>query len=669
MNKRVLRKFAIPSSSPNPKNGIFCADQVKYVVRTAIKNIDHQRTLVLYIYAKESVLAGNHTPRWTMFQQKGGYITLCADDKGTRWQQSMFVNLGKDYFFRDKCSFYSQADERRVTRYCQSEKQKGFDSLCLLQLDLLRKKQRENELKKQRKIIERMKPVGALPRDIKGFMHRETLPHYIFYDYAKGKAPKNAYCTACKHNVSVAEAKHNGEGVCPHCKRKITFKSRGRRGYIVDRSTAQVIQRLGSSEMIIRFVKAYRRYPKSDTPEFHVYENARLFLQWDGSKIIASESYYYGYSRDRITPWHPGDRPVFSRWYYNFEADCCGYLYHRNLDSELKGTPWQYSALKEYYAGDPTPLYAGQYLQKYLRYPMLEYLVKLKLYRLATYVAYGDTGGARFYDDSVLNSKGKTVIEVLGVGKKYIPLLQTIDPGPDQLTMIKAFLRDNIRPDLELMKWCSKNDIGEEAYITVPLRYMTPHKLMRYATEQFATHRRTSCYAPGYYSMREMMSDYKDYLCMCELLEHDMKSSFVLFPNDLKAEHDRVNDMSRNDVSQAYDRRIAKMFEGLQHRYGYTKMGFVVIPPHSAKEITREGDKLHHCVGRYVKDVVKNNTTILFIRKASAPKKPYCTVEVKHGDVIQARIQNNVIPPPKVKRFIESWKENVLYAPALERAA
>ena len=503
MNKRVLRKFAIPSSSPNPKNGIFCADQVKYVVRTAIKNIDHQRTLVLYIYAKESVLAGNHTPRWTMFQQKGGYITLCTDDKGTRWQQSMFENLGKDYFFRDKCSFYSQADERRVTRYCHSEKQKGFESLCLLQLDLLRKKQRENELKKQRRIIERMKPVGALPRDIKGFMHRETLPHYIFYDYAKGKAPKNAYCTACKHNVSVAEAKHNGEGVCPHCKRKITFKSRGRRGYIVDRSTAQVIQRLGSNEMIIRFVKAYRRYPKSDTPEFHVYENARLFLQWDGSKIIASESYYYGYSRDRITPWHPGDRPVFSRWYYNFEADCCGYLYHRNLDSELKGTPWQY----------------------------------------------------------------------------------------------------------------------------------------------------------------------KDYLCMCELLEHDMKSSFVLFPNDLKAEHDRVNDMSRNDVSQAYDRIIAKMFEGLQHRYGYTQMGFVVIPPHSAKEITQEGDKLHHCVGRYVKDVVKNNTTILFIRKASAPKKPYCTVEVKHGDVIQARIQNNVVPPPKVKRFIESWKENVLYAPALERAA
>ena len=102
MNKRVLRQFAVPNGRPNPKNGIFCAEQIEYVVRTAIKNIDHQRTLVLYIYVREDVLTGDHTPRWTMFQQKDGYITLCTDDTGTRWQRSMFVNLGKDHFFRDK---------------------------------------------------------------------------------------------------------------------------------------------------------------------------------------------------------------------------------------------------------------------------------------------------------------------------------------------------------------------------------------------------------------------------------------------------------------------------------------------------------------------------------------------------------------------------------------
>lgn len=268
----------------------------------------------------------------------------------------------------------------------------------------------------------------------------------------------------------------------------------------------------------------------------------------------------------------------------------------------------------------------------------------------------------------MLNSYGKTVTEVLGVGKKYVPFLQAIDPGPKQLTMIKSLLRENIEPDMELMKWCSENSVGNEDYITVPLRYMTPHKLMRYAIEQFAAHRKTSYASEGYYSMSYLMSDYKDYLCMCEALDHEMKSSFVLFPNDLKAEHDRVNDMTQKETSKAYDRRIAKMFEELQNRYGYAKLGLVVVPPHSAKEITREGDKLHHCVGRYVKDMVKNNCTILFIRKASAPKKPFCTVEIKHGDIVQARIQNNDDPPPNVQRFIELWKENVLYAPVLDRA-
>lgn len=669
MNKRALRKFAIPDSKPNPRNGVFCAKQIKYIVRTAVKNIDHHRTLVLYIYAKEKVLAGEFIPQWTMFQGRDDYITLCNDEKGVRWQRSMFGNLNKDYYFREKSSFYSQADEDRVTRYCQIEDRKGFDSLSNVQYALFYKKQKANELKGQKKIAERMKPVKPLPRDIKGFMHRETLPHYIFYDYVKGKAPLNAYCTGCKHEVSVTAAKHNGKGECPHCKRKITFKSRGRRGYMVDRSTAQVIQRFGENEIIIRFVKAYCRYPKRDTPEFSVYENARLILRWDGSKLVNRENYYYCYGRDRITPWHRGDRPVFSKWQYNFEADCSGYLYHRNLDCELKGTPWQYSALKEYYAGDPTSLYVARYLQEYLRYPMLEYLVKLRLYRLATYVVYGDANGSQFYGDSVLNSRGKTVTEVLGLGKKYVPFLQAIDPGPKQLTMIRSLLRENIEPDMELMKWCSENSVGNKDYITVPLRYMTPYKLMRYAAEQFAAHRKTSYASEGYYSMNYLMADYKDYLCMCEALDHDMKSSFVLFPNDLKAEHDRVNDMSQKETSKAYDRRIAKMFEELQNRYGYTKSGLMVVPPHSAKEITQEGDKLHHCVGRYVKDVVKNNCTILFIRKTSAPKKPFCTVEVKHGDIVQARIQNNDSPPPNVQRFIELWKKNVLYAPALEQAA
>lgn len=666
MNKRALRKFAESGRKLNLRSGIFLAEQVKYIVCTAVHNIAGRRTLVLYVYAKENMSAGDFLPRWTMFQTTDEYLTLFRDEKGMRWQTSMFDSLGKTCCFSKQCAFYSLTDEQRVSRFCKMPDWKGFDCLSMLQRMLFYKREKQKRRKRERKIIERMKVVGNLPRDIKGFMYRETLPQYIFYDYQKRKAV-NGYCTACKHEVEVTEARHNKEGVCPRCKKRIIFKSRGKRGYINDRSTAQVIERTGENEIVVRFMKAYCCYPKQDAPRFSVYENARLFLRWEDGKLTGYEPYYWSYTSGELTSWHKGERPVFSRWQYNFEADSCGYLYHRNLDEVLRGTPFQYSALKEYYFADPTPLYAPRYLQEYLQYPMLEYLVKLRLYRLATYVAYGEDG-RQFYGNQLLNGNGKTITEVLGIGKQYLPLLQEVDPGGKQLKLFKDLVGDHIQPDRELLKWCSEYGIGSKEHLTVPLRFMTKHTLMRYATEQFKEHKKATAASSGYYSMSYLLSDYVDYLTMSEALDYDMKNSFVLFPRDLKEAHDRVNDLSDTELSEAYDRKVAKDFARLSDRYRFEGLGFVVVPPHSAREIVAEGQKLHHCVGRYVKNVVRERCEILFIRKADAPAEPFCTVELKDGNISQARIYKNGNPPPQVQRFMELWKQKVLYAPADEAA-
>lgn len=663
MKKKLLRKFADSGRKFNLNNGLFGAEQVRYVVCTAIHNIDGRRTLVLYVYAKTAVLTGDYTPQWTVFQTRDDYLTLYRDEKGIRWQTAMFDNLGKDYNFSKKCAFYSLTDEQRVTRFCKIPDIGGFQSLYNLQWELLEQRRKKRKNLKEEKIRRRMETVGSLPRDINGFMHRETLPQYIFYNYHRGKAPMSGYCTACRHEVEVAGAKHNKAGICPCCKKPITFKSRGKRGYITDRSTAQVIQRTGENELVIRFVKAYCSYRKEDTPSFSVYENARLFLTWNEGKLVKWEPFYYSYNAHGLTPWHKGERPVFSRYQYCFEADDCGYLYHRNLDSELKETPWQYAALKEYYLVDRTPLYVASYLKKYLNHPMLEYLVKCRLYRLATYVVYGEDG--RYYcGNEVLNSAGDNMAEVLGVEKSYLPFLQEVNPGYKQLMLIQALLREHIQPDMKLMKWCSEHSVGGEENLMVPLRFMTPHKLMRYAAEQFAAHKKTSFVSPGYCSMSNLLMDYKDYLCMSEALDYDMKNEFVLFPRDLKKAHDRVNDLSDTELSAAYDRKIAKAFVELQSRYQFKAGGLMIVPPRSAKEIVKEGQKLHHCVGQYVKDVVKSECVILFIRQTKAPRKPYCTVEVKNGEVVQARVENNNTPPPEVQKFIETWEQQVLYAPA-----
>lgn len=214
----------------------------------------------------------------------------------------------------------------------------------------------------------------------------------------------------------------------------------------------------------------------------------------------------------------------------------------------------------------------------------------------------------------------------------------------------------------------SENDviIGQSQRILMPLRYMTAHKLMRYAEDEFARFRCTSYLQRDHHydNMESLLSDYCDYLLMCEGLNYDLKSDFVLFPRDLPQAHDAVNELSDEAVSAIYNKRIAADFERLEQRYHFQSGGLLVTAPHSADELVAEGHKLRHCVGGYIKKVACNDCTILFIREAKRPDKPFCTVELQNGDVYQARVYKNHQPPAKVQRFIDRWKNEVLYTAA-----
>ena len=127
---------------------------------------------------------------------------------------------------------------------------------------------------------------------------------------------------------------------------------------------------------IVRVCKASVSYRDSDNPKVSVWENARFFIKADG-KSLDSENYYYSYASEKLTPWTKGMRPSFNRWAYYFEADTCGHIYTQNLDKVLKGTPWQYCQLRDYYLSRRETMAVTPYLREYLRHPALEYLVKL----------------------------------------------------------------------------------------------------------------------------------------------------------------------------------------------------------------------------------------------------------------------------------------------------
>ena len=659
IDKRACRKFAIPELEFNLNEGILHVERCPYIIRTAVHNISGQRILVLYIYQSENILAGSIKPRWVMFHSRDDFATLSfRENAKATWQCSTLDSLDRIGGFDSKCAFYRQQDEARVARFCKCERG-AISVLGYLQRLISRHRELERKWKKQRAIIERMKYVPALPRDLKGFIHREVMPQYIFYDYQR-KGPEHAFCTACRHEVSIAAAKHNTSGICPHCKKKILFKSRGKRGRVFDRATIQVLQKAEVNGLVLRIIKVYRSFADSDIPNhFEIWENARQFITLSSSGQCSVDAYYYHYKAGYdLTPWCYGYRPVLYPWQDNFTADMSGVLYQRNLSDTLKDTPWAYSQL-EAFSGIASFSGVATFLSAYIKRPKIEHLIKMKLYRLVSDIIYG---GYSYSALQAINFNGENMRAILGIDRPYFPLLRELNPSIDQLHLIRQLLQADHKPSTEQIKWFIASKISNADAAKELLAHMSVHKLQRYVEQQFAPEDEAALKRVDYYKMNTLITDYHDYLCMCKELQYDVKNSFILFPRELKAAHDSVAKTLKDKRTAEHEKAIAGSFDEWQKRYQYQSKELMMIPPHSAKEIVDEGAALHHCVRLYVKNVAEKKSVILFVRSVDEPDKSLCTVEVKDGQVTQARGFDNEEPPAQITAFIEQWKQRVLYA-------
>jgi len=667
VNKRACRKYIDPGLVISPSSGLLCMKQVRYIVRTAVKNIAGKRLLLLYFYDRERAARGEYIPAYTLFQAKDDYITWeqPAAGKG-KWRTAGLENMG-DYYnrFGKISAFYSPRDEQRVTRFCDVPDLVGFEALEYRQQRIMDGRLKKRIIAREQKIVQRMQSVPAVPRDLKGFIHREVLPAYIFYRYRKSKKPMAGYCSACGHDVSVSEPRHNQSGLCPRCKRAVTFKAAGLIKTLYDQATAQVVQKIGGDELLVRIFKTVKSYKANyRAPHFSVWENARFFVRRtdDGVEVFP---YYYSFSKGILTRWQKGERPVMSQWHTGFEADTCGHLYHRNLETVLAGTAWEYSQVKAFYLKDREPLELLPYLYGYLRYPVIEYLVKLGLTGLAASAVYKHNSSKAF------RPNGGNLREVLGVSPQDIPVLQEVNADVKQLELVQALRKHHIRFDAELLRWYKASSIGFAEDLLFALRFTTPLKLMRYIDGQYDRlkditinfgHRR-------YENPGRVFSEYKDYLGLADLLKYDLKNSFVLFPRNVQRAHDQANKLYENRKKEIQDKAVQSAYAALRERYGFTDKGLTVLPPKTADEIVAEGHALHHCVGSYVDHVVDGKSIILFLRQADDPQKPFYTIELRGGEIAQTRGQNNRGATREVQKCLNRFERKVLRAANTQKAA
>ena len=83
-----------------------------------------------------------------------------------------------------------------------------------------------------------------------------------------------------------------------------------------------------------------------------------------------------------------------------------------------------------------------------------------------------------------------------------------------------------------------------------------------------------------------------------------------------------------------------------------------VVIPKNTREIGIEGFKLRHCVASYIKDVINNKKTILFIRNKNQITIPYYTMEIVGKKITQCKGYRNCPRTEDVDLFLKSFAKN-----------
>ena len=663
IDKRACRKVALEPVYIHSGNALLYIPDILYVLRSAVRNISGKRLLVIWFIPVKAAASGDSTPRYVLFQGKDDFVTLenCEDGK-IRWRTAK--TRWMDNITRSACAFLTLNDSKRVIRFCDPRIEIAFEALSHLQYTIRTAQGKQRHINSKKKIARLMRPVDRrpLPKDLQEWMHWNVIPAHIFYRRRKGKTLADGYCTRCRSEVVVDHPHHKESGTCPNCHGEVTFQAAGRAKRVYEQETVQVLQHIGD-HLVCRICKATVSFRDYRNPHVYFWEAARKFYCVSKDKYSEQE-YYNAVYGDLVTPWKKGPRPIFSRYVYSFNADLCGHIYPRNLTAALKGTPWQYSQLKEFYLHYRTNMTVSSYLYAYHKRPAIEYLIKLGLFRLAQNAVYGDESPYT-YHRSAFNWNGKNLRDILRVDKAYLPVLQRIDANTHTLYILQKLIEKDLPVDSALLQWCQDHRISEEDYLECCLRYTTPYKLMKYLNGQAMLYPNKGYSASA---ERKVIGWYYDYIRFCKELGYDLTDDFVLFPRDVKDAHDRASEMFDKKKAQVYNEKIAAQYESLTSQYRMSNAGLMVIPPKSAAEIVEEGQKLHHCVGGYVSRVAKNECTILFLRKEEQPDTPFYTMELREGAVRQLRGDGNCDPTPDVKAYMELWKKEKLL-PAVQQAA
>lgn len=419
--------------------------------------------------------------------------------------------------------------------------------------------------------------MARVPEEPKAFrrwvFHAAVSENYMIYTYSKTGA-KEGWCTYCEKTVQLKEKPLHGKtGICPRCKREITYKSSGKINTLAtDWYKVQLVQNIDGG-IVVRHFEAKKCWKGTINAELYMREDTRTLIM-DGTKWQYSWELYKNIE-------HRWCRSSYSN-YGNWQG---GRIYTGNM-YHLSKTGLVHSSIPAVLNHNKKLTNAvADWLDAERYDPNIERCAKAGLYRLAGELAKNN--------GLIKDRRATELTKALGIDRMRLSRLVAHDGGSLYLSYLQREKVDNtIYPDDILL------DLVEKHITLSYLKNMLDHMTLVQAYNYLVRQSDQSDKNP----MSQVLTTYNDYMNMAERLKMDTSSEQIYKPKDLKKAHTKVIDLLSQagweKTAQDASIKFPKVNEELPRllKYEYKGSAYQIVAPRTITDIVREGSLLGHCI-------------------------------------------------------------------------
>ncbi len=571
-------------------------------------------TLVLDVWADAKEYRGRYC-----MKSNGEYMALISGV----WQQRKLTDLcfARKYYCwnfdraRAKCD--SAAAEQICTDFLVKNDLAHGESIegaidCAETRFVADKRQSaiERKYKKINEVI--MADVPPLPDGLENWAKRVVFGGAQFWYPAEGAGKDMYVCTACSGVHKQQNAKHGKMYRCSRTGMDVRLdKLRGGRERY---DYAMILQRISGGRCVARHVKIVSLWNRNGQDIF-VYERCRLFLDKDGFQGM-----YHGLIRDA---------DEFEQEWYDRnpcnQSPMCGFCYPDGVREALAGTPYAHLGIAEM-AKKGWRVHYNNVMRNHGVNGVFEYLAKGGYKRLAE--------EASVWWDRI-HRDGDGLTGALGINMQRAHRLRQADGGKIYLSWLQHEEESGQKvPERAIRFFEEKQKVpGEFAFIS---RLMSPEQICNYLQRQ---QKETGL------KVDEIIGLWADTVSMAKGLKMDVSDAILHRPRDLRLQHDRlvqkINEASAKEQEAEYRKKFPRLDNVVQslQKYAFSDEAFLIVPPRRIMDVLLEGRVLQHCVtnDRYFERMARDESYILFLRKAAAPDVSWYTLEVEPNGVIRQK--------------------------------